>query len=311
MNIDLSAVHEVARMYQADSDDVLAVVTGALTTAYAKSPGAVEGAVVEVDEEGTCRVWGPDDVEVEAAGFGRLAATVLRQAVMSWAKDAQRRSVVGVWADREGTAHLGRVVGYGKGGELRLDVAGTQAVMPAGESIADEQLAPGDEKYVLVLAANATETGRTKLTVSRRQPALVSAVLAAHCPKVADGTVQVLSVAREPGVRSKAVISGTVDPVAAVLHPNGAGMRAVAAAIAPEAIDLVPHSDDIVEFAKAALSPIAPARIVVLDDTRGTLQAQLPASAAATAATLGRGACLRLATKVTGRKIVIAVADDD
>lgn len=310
MELDLDTLRALAASQNVPVHDVADVVAAALTDAYAKSPGALPGASVELDDHsGTFVVVDQDEVtHPMPAALGRTAAAAARQAIVQWMRDQERRRKVGTWAQREGTAQNAVVVRHvparGKQGpETQLRIDGTDAVLPAGEAIAGEELHPGQQVQVLLLAANVDDRDRIKLTVSRRQPALVSALFDRHVPELADGQVTIVSVARDPGSRTKVAYTGT-GGAAALVGPSATRIRAVMAALGGEKLDLVERHEDLADFVAAALTPGKVQTCELTDPVRKQVRVTvLPDQALHTA---GRGgANISLAQRLTGARIQV------
>lgn len=312
MKIDITALRVVAANHHLPVTDVTEVVEEALNLAYRATEHATEGTTIVIDNEGDVWAVDVDGTRTEPTGFGRIAVTAMRNAVLSWTRDQERRAVVGPWAQREGRVFTGRIQGPGKNGEIRLRVENVNAVLPAGEQIAGENLAAGTELPVLLLAANADNGGRTKLTVSRRQPALVSALMAEACPPMAEGAITVVSIAREPGIRTKVALAATaghdLDPVAEVVGAGGHRMRAVLEALGAEKVDLVAHSESITTYVAAALTPARGIVCEQLDDNGRQIRARVPVDQLSLAAGAG-GLNVRLAQRLTGTKINLTPVD--
>lgn len=310
MNLDLAPLNLLAQQQKVDLHVVTDVIADALTAAYGRRRDAVPGAVASVDPAaGTLTIHGPDGADVTPADLGRLAADATRQGVQQWLRDLQRRRAVGVWADHEGSAVVGTVrLGGGRrhrGGTALTLSGGTDAVLPDGESVDGESLRDGQMLSVYVLNANVDDRGRTLVTVSRRQPSLVTALFAQQVPQVASGQVSFVAIARDPGVRTKVAVSGEN----AKDHLTGAGatrIRPVVEALGGERVDLVEHSADLATYVAAALTPGRVSHAEVLDPTRRTVRVHVTGEQMA----LVRGradANVRLAMRLTGARIEVAL----
>jgi N utilization substance protein A len=321
VDLDLAALRAVADSQHLPVSHVITVVEEALTDAYQRTSGADPDTTVIADEQdGTFVLHRPDgQTTPPPAAFGRIAVATARQAIVQWMRDQERRRAVGPWAEREGAVVRATVVRYiparGKtGAETQLRVSGVDAVLPDGEAIAGEQLAAGQQLDVLLLAANVDGRGRTRLTVSRRQPALVSALLTERCPAVADGRVIITAVARDPGARTKVAIragsDGGLAPTALTaltVGPAGQHVRAVADALNGEKIDIVVHHDDLAGFVAAALTPGTVERCTVTDQVRHQVAVSVRTDQLALVA--GRGSAnVRLAQRLTGARIELTTA---
>lgn len=306
-SLDLPSLRQLAASQNADADELVEVLLQALTDAYHATAAAHPEARVTCENDGVLRLVDPDGAEHPARELSRIGAAAVRQSLLAWTKDKERRRKVGHWADKENTAIDATVLGPGRNGDIRLDVDGVSASLPAGEQTPEEVLRAGDEIAVLLLAANVDGNDQIRLAVSRRQPLLVTALIARTCPDVAAGRVEVKGVSRDPGHRAKVLLSGP-DAIARVVGAGGHRMRAVVDALGGERIDLVEHHDDLATLAAAALTPARVQSATVLDATRKTVQVCLAADQIAWAR--GEGDInQRLATKLTGARYVFATAD--
>lgn len=297
MSFDISALRQLAATAGVPADDVATIVRSALRDALAVARGTADDLTIDVDpDSGTVTVIDASGAPVPTDNLGARATLAARQAVVSWLRDRDRVRKVGPWAKREGTPIRAVVKHVARNGDVRLDAQGTAAVMPAGEAISGEELHPGTEVTVLLLNANVTDRDTVRLTVSRRQPALVTALFARHL----DGTgTTIRSVAREPGVRTKVAYSGDL---ADLVGPAGTIVRSVTADLDGEKVDLIATSDDPATFAAAALSPAKTISATVTDPSRRTVTVEVAPDQMALAYGTG-GVNLRLACKLTGTRI--------
>lgn len=301
MELDARTLGQVADAAGAPVEDVVAVVAAALKDAYDTTPNAQPGVTVSIDGSGRVELRDESGARVANPGFGSRATTAARQAIVSWMRDQERLRKVGRWGTLEGTPVRGVVKAFGRDGEVRLDVDGTLAVLPSGEAIAGEALTRGQDVTVLLLAANVTDRDVVKLTVSRRQPALVSALFERHLARVGSDA-RVVAVAREPGVRSKVSCAGQGDPRAELVGPAGMIVRSVMADLGGEKVDIIHSEGALEEFVAAALSPAAVVGSELVDATRRVVLVKVTAEQRPTAEGVG-GVNLRLASKLTGARI--------
>ena len=294
--------------YPVSATQVGAVMARGVRVAYLKGAAADPGAHVEVDTTaGTIAVRDEHGTDVTPPTLERAAPALVRQEVVAFIRDLSRRKAVGPWANREGTTFTfvpGRDGDHGWSGT----VEGVAALLPAGE-FAAETLHAAQPLTVLLLAANVDDRDRIRLTVSRRQPALLEALMAAHCPAVASGLVRVVAIARDAGVRSKVALAAAdgVDPCRATVGPGGAHMRAVVAALGGERVDLVAFDADPLVYVAAALTPGRVVAAAHPGDVRRHVQVVVEPAQVAAVCGLAK-ANLRLAQRLTGIKVSYLVA---
>lgn len=320
MNFDVSILKELAQTQKVPEGTVIRVVEKALGDAYAKSSNPVEGAVVKLDEQkNRLIIEAPDGTDVTPADFGRMAAMTMRQAVQMWLKDLERRRKLGAWADKENTLVTGTVRAHAARnarGETIIDLGnGVEAVMPSGEATPQEVLKHGQEVVVYVVAVNPDERGRIKVTVSRRQPNLVAELVRQQVPEVADGRIEIIGVAREPGVRAKIGVRASAnfkgDVAEAVFGAAAYRIRAVAAKLGGgEKLDVVVDPGTIEGFVANALTP-AKVTTVQMDENSPHPHALVGVPRDQVTLAIGaEGRNTRLASKLTGVKIDVLVDED-
>lgn len=297
MSFDIAALRHVAITAGVPTAQVAEVVEGALRDAFTVARGTADDLTITVDDAtGSVDVRDGSGTQLRVEVLGARATAAARQSVVSWLRDLERVRKVGPWAQREGRAIRAIVRSVGRDGEVRLDAQGTFAVMPAGESVDTEVLRPGEEISVLLLNANVTDRDVIRLTVSRRQPALVAALFDRH---LAGTETMITGVAREPGVRTKVAFEGAV---ADLVGPGGLAVRAVMNELGGERIDLIAKSEDLAVFAATALSPATVISATLTDPARRVVAVEVAPDQLATAAGVG-GINLRLATRLTGARI--------
>lgn len=313
MKFEAAALSDLAVSQKVPVADVVNVVQAALTEAYSKTSSPVEGAVVNLDaRRGELTIKDPSGTDVTPSDFGRLAASTMRQAVTMWLRDLDRRRKLGAWADKEGTLITGEVRAHAARnarGETIINLGeGVEAVMPTGEATPGEELKHGQEITAYVVAVNPDDRGRVRVTVSRRQPAFVAELIRAQSPEVADGRVIITNIAREPGLRTKVAVRAaegyTGDVQEAVFGAAAYRIRAVAAKLHGEKVDVVVDPGNIEGFVANALTPAKVVRVQMTDDKHPHALAVLADSQVSLAiGTEGRN--VRLASKLTGVKIDI------
>lgn len=268
LDMMMEAIEGLARERGVEVDTILDAFANALVAAYKRSPGAAEEARVtidpdsgevivyaqELDEDGNVvREW-EDTPEGEA--FGRIAAQSFKQVMQFKLREAKREQVFDMYEGREGDLVTGIVQQVDLPRSVILDLGDAEAYLPAGERIPFERLERGNRIKALILEVR-NDTKGAQIIVSRSHPDLVRRLLELEVPELTDGTVEIVSIAREPGVRTKVrVISRepNIDPVAVVIGTGGKTIAPVIEDVVPERIDVVgPGTFD--EVLRAALMP--------------------------------------------------------
>jgi N utilization substance protein A len=275
----MEALQQLARDQSIDESELLQALADALLAAYKRRMDSAEDAEVEINTEtGDIRVWG---LELDLDGnvvrewdatpddFGRIAAQTAKQVLMQLVRDIQRRQMYEEFAKREGDIVSGTVQQTADRYTL-LDIGRVEALLPQAEQIAFERLEHGSRIKVYIVEVRKTNKG-PQIVVSRTHPALVAKLFEIEVPEIAEGRVEIKALAREPGHRTKIAVASNdqmVDPVGACVGQRGTRVRNVTNELRSERIDVVPFSEDPVEFIQAALQP-ARVREVRLDEETG------------------------------------------
>lgn len=248
--------------------------------------------------------------EVTPKDFGRLAAQTAKQVVFQKIKEAEREAAYAEYADKEGEMLLG-VVRRREGSQIFIDLGRAEALLPPKEQVPGERYETGGRYRVYLLSVHKSVKG-PELIVSRAQPGLVLRLFELEVPEIYEGRVEIKSIAREPGLRSKvAVVSREekIDPVGSCVGPKGARIQAVVRELKGERIDIIRYSKDMKEFIANALSPAKITR-VELEEKSKSAKVLVPADQLSLA--IGKeGQNARLAAKLTNWKIDIQTEEGD
>jgi N utilization substance protein A len=244
-----------------------------------------------------------------ASKLGRIAAQTAKQTIMQKIRDAERSNIYNEYKDRVGDIVSGSVKLVARK-DVFVELGKTEAMMPAKERIPTEDYVVGETVRAYVLRVQ-NETSGPAVTLSRACPDFVKALFRQEVSEVAEGVVEIMAVARDPGRRSKVAVRSLdmrVDPASACIGTRGSRVRAIVQELNNEKLDIVKYSDDPEIYVTEALKPAELSTIYVDDDTH-TVHATVPADKLSLA--IGRGGQnVRLATKLTGWKIEIT-ADED
>ena len=239
--------------------------------------------------------------------FGRVAAQTARNIIRQGIRDSERDQMMQEFKGRHQelvSALVERV--DPKTGALSLKIGKAEAILPKGEQVGTENVKEGDHVQVYVVDVKETEKG-PKAIISRTHPDLIRRLFELEIPEIADGTVEIKSLAREAGSRTKiAVLShdDAVDPVGACIGPKGGRKNAVAAELCGEKIDIIPYKEDPAEYISAALAPATVLSVEKLPDSDRSYRVIVSDDQLSLA--IGReGQNARLAAKLTGLKIDI------
>ena len=250
-----------------------------------------------------------DEVKIEVTPdqFGRIAAQSAKQVITQRIRDAERNNILNEFLEKKGTLTTG-IIQRVENKNVIVNIGKTDAIMPQKEQIPREYYKPGNRIRVFVL--NVKETNRLpQVIVSHAHAEIVKELFELEVPEIEDGIVEIKSIAREAGFRTKIAVWSNdpeVDSVGACIGPRGSRIQTIVGELKNEKIDIVRWSPDPVEY---IVNAIAPARVVSVDimtDDDETKDALVVVPDDQLSLAIGReGQNVRLAHRLTGWKIDI------
>lgn len=244
--------------------------------------------------------------EVTPKDFGRLAAQTAKQVIMQRLREAEREHIISEYSQYKDEIVTGTV-------ERRdnrfvyVKIGNVEAVMPHNDQLPGENYNPRDKVRVLVTRVGSDSKG-AQITVSRTAPDLVKRLFEQEVPEVYDGTVEIVSIAREAGDRTKIAVKSNdpdIDPVGTLVGPKGARVQNIVNELGGENIDVVKYEENPSDFIANALNP---AEVIAVqfsgdDDDKNALV--IVPDYQLSLAIGKRGQNVRLAARLTGYKIDI------
>ncbi|KIY21501.1 MULTISPECIES: transcription termination factor NusA [Mesobacillus] len=244
------------------------------------------------------------ELEVTPKDFGRIAAQTAKQVVTQRVREAERGIIYSEFIDREEDIMTG-IVQRQDPKFIYVSLGKIEAILPANEQMPNEHYKPHDRIKVFITKVEKTTKG-PQIFVSRTHPGLLKRLFEIEVPEIYDGTVEIKSVAREAGDRSKISVHSDnkeVDPVGSCVGPRGNRVQAVVNELKGEKIDIVKWSEDPVVFVANALSPSKVLDVLVNEAEKATTV--IVPDYQLSLAIGKRGQNARLAAKLTGWKIDI------
>jgi N utilization substance protein A len=318
MNIDMAALHAIEADKGISVDVVVETIKSALLTAYRhtdahieidRKTGVVKVMARETDEDGNVLNEWDDTPE----GFGRIAATTARQVILQRLRDAENEKNYGEFSTREGEIVAGVIQRDSRANARGLVVVrmgsetkGSEGVIPAAEQVPGERYEHGDRLrcYVVGVSRGAREP---LITLSRTHPNLVRKLFSLEVPEIADGSVEIVAVAREAGHRSKIAVTTRapgLNAKGACIGPMGQRVRNVMSELSGEKIDIIDYDEDPAKFVANALSPAKVVSVSVIDEAGRAARVVVPDFQLSLA--IGKeGQNARLAARLTGWRIDI------
>ncbi|WP_313132306.1 transcription termination factor NusA [Anaerocolumna sp.] len=243
-------------------------------------------------------------VEVTPRNFGRIAAQKAKQVVVQKIREEERKVLFHQYYSKEKDVVTGIVQRY-VGDNISINLGKVDAVLTENEQVKGEHFRPTDRIKLYVLEVKDTTKG-PRITVSRTHPELVKRLFEAEVTEVRDGTVEIKSIAREAGSRTKMAVATNnpdVDPVGACVGLNGARVNAIVNELRGEKIDIINWSDDPAILIENALSP---AKVISVYVEEGEKSAKVIVPDYQLSLAIGKeGQNARLAARLTGYKIDI------
>ncbi len=337
MNKELiAAIEQLEREKGIAKETLLETIEAALITAYKKNFPYSSNARVSIDREsGEVKVYTRitivdsysddkdemliDDAkdidpnykvgdvieeEVTPQNFGRIAAQTAKQVVVQRIREAERNVIYNEFSNRESEIITGTVQRHNRGTYF-INLGRTEAVLLSSEQTKGEHYRQGDRLKVYILEVKLTNKG-PQVTVSRTHPGLVKRLFELEVPEIYDGIVEIKSIAREAGSRTKLSVyaaDANLDAVGACVGQRGVRVQTIVEELRGEKIDIVNWSKDPKVYISNALSPSSVDAVYILDDNRSAM-AVVPDHQLSLA--IGKeGQNARLAAKLSGWKIDI------
>ena len=246
-------------------------------------------------------------IEVTPDQFGRIAAQSAKQVITQRIREAERNLVLNEFLDKKGTLTTG-IIQRVENRNVIVNIGKTDAIMPQKEQIPGEYYKPGNRIRVFVL--NVKETTRLpQVIVSHAHAEIVRELFELEVPEIEDGIVEIKSISREAGYRTKIAVWSNdpeVDSVGACIGPRGSRIQTIVSELKNEKIDIVRYSEDPVEYIVNALSPARVVSVDILANDEYAKEAMVVVQDDQLSLAIGReGQNVRLAHKLTGWKIDI------
>lgn len=342
MNVEfLEALKDLEKERNISADIILDAIDAALVSAYKKNFGSSQNVRTEINREtGDFHVYSrktiveevEDDkteislaeaekinpgyeagdiyeVEVTPRDFGRIAAQTAKQVVVQRMREAERSVIYDEYINMEGDIMTG-IIQRIENRSVFLDIGKTEAILTANEQIPGEVYRHGDRLKVYMVEIRKTNRG-PQVVVSRTHPGLLKRLFEQEVPEIYDGTVEIKSIAREAGSRSKIAVyskNENVDSLGACVGAKGMRVQAIVDELRGEKIDIVKWSEDPAEFIDNALSP---AKVIAVDIAEEEKFARVIVPNYQLSLAIGKeGQNARLAVKLTGWKIDIKSASE-
>lgn len=333
----ISAMEELENERQISKELLLDAIESALVSAYKKNYGTSQNVRVNIDRDlGVIDVFMRKDVvaevedpmvevsveeaksydpeyevgdvieyQVTPMDFGRIAAQTAKQVVVQRIREAERGIIYDDFINRQGEIITG-VIHRISNETVFVNIGTTEGILPVNEQVRGERYQVNSRIKVYILDVKKTTKG-PQVYLSRSHPGLVKKLFELEVPEIQDGIVEIKSIAREAGSRTKIAVFSedeNVDPVGACVGARGVRVQAVVDELFDEKIDIIEWSEEPVELISSALSPSKVEKVIMDDEEENSATVVVPDYQLSLA--IGKeGQNVRLAAKLSGWKIDI------
>ncbi|WP_135547234.1 transcription termination factor NusA [Paenibacillus cymbidii] len=337
MNTDfIEALHEIESTKGISKDILLEAIEAALISGYKRNFNTAQNVRVDINRQtGLIKVYARKtvteevldprlDISIEAArqinalyqegdiveievtprDFGRIAAQTAKQVVTQRIREAERGLIYNAFIEKEEDIVTG-IVQRQDTRSIFIDLGKVEAVLPLAELMPNEKFKHGDRVKAYITKVENTTKG-PQIILSRTHPGLLKRLFELEVPEIFDGVVEIRSVAREAGFRSKIAVHSRnpeVDPVGSCVGPKGMRVQTIVSELRGEKIDIVSWSEQVDEYVANALSPSKVLEVNVFESEK-MCRVIVPDYQLSLAIGI-KGQNARLAAKLTGWKIDI------
>lgn len=310
------AINQAARRNQNVTNDLRVVIDRAdlslhvydtlVVSGTEQGPGFITPARATRFNHGTVPEEGSSiEVEMPASKLGRIVAATSRQVIMQKIREAERTNTFSEYRDRIGDIVSGTVSAIAHH-DTYVTVGKTEMILPGKERIPTEEYQVGDPIRAIVLRVDPEAKGPSVI-LSRANGKFIEALFRLEVSEIADGVVQIMSVARDPGYRAKISVrtaNENIDPVGACVGQRGSRVKTIVSELHGEKIDIIRWNEDIRQYVTQALSPAKLESVEVDPVSPNTVHVVVAADQYSLA--IGkRGQNVRLTSKLTGWHIEV------
>lgn len=252
--------------------------------------------------------------------FGRIASQAARQVIIQKLGDSEKQRIYDLFQDKQGEV-INMKVEIVEGGKIIFDYNGNQVILPKSEQVSRDEYKAGARFFIYVAEVEQPEVGTPKVVLSRKRPELVSGIFAEHVPEIEEGLINIDRIVRQPGVKTKMIVSTNydeIDPVGTLIGQKGIRVKAVMDELSGEKIDIIPAYENVEDVIKKSLSPAEVLRVEIDEDEASAKVFIIPSERPKAVGKWGIN--VNLASKLTGYRISIedlevepsqVVSDDD
>jgi len=301
------ALNQVATERGISVSDVLSSIELAIVAAYKKEyPEKIEEIKAIVNKDtGEAKIF-ESDKDITPPGFGRIAAQTAKQVILQKIREAEKKTVAAHYQSQVGTVVKGRIIRY-DGYSASVDIGKAEAILPKEEQMNNYQYKVNDNLIVYLKEISNDKFDNPRIIVSHSHPKLIEELFKREVPEIANGSIEIKKVVREPGERTKIAVTSTqsgVDPVGACVGQKGVRVQTVIDELGGgEKIDIIQWNKDEKLFLIAALSP---AKIISVEIDKKDKRAKVTVEEKEAPLAIGKGGInVNLASRLTEFEIDI------
>jgi len=295
-------------------EEIISSIEAAVLAAYRKEypQNFDKDITAKIDHQtGETKIY-KDNTDITPPGFGRIGAQTAKQVIIQKLREAEKKQITNLYQSMIGGVIRGRIIRY-DGKNVYFDVGKAEAVMPKEEQIKNEKYQLNQSMSLYLKKIEPDKYGNPRIVVSRSDSQFLRELLRKEVPEVANKTVEVVNVVREPGERAKIAVTSKhkgVDPVGACVGQKGIRIQTITDQLGgQEKIDVIQWHEDSKIFVAAALSPAKVERVEI-DEKQKKAKVYLNESQAALA--IGKGGInVNLASKLTEFAIDIVQIEEN
>ena len=248
------------------------------------------------------------EITLEPKKFGRIVAQTAKSVIRQGIREAERELAAKEFQSREHEIVTAKVVlVYPDTGDASIEIGKARATILKSEQLPGETLEP-DQLIKVYVSSSKEDTGVAYYQVSRRHPALVKRLFELEVTEIQDGTVEIVSISREAGSRTKIAVKSNdpnVDPVGACIGTRGQRVSSIVDSLCGEKIDIVRYDEDVEKYISGALAPAEVLSVIVAEDPNQKVCRAIVPDSQLSLAIGNKGQNVRLAARLTGWKIDI------
>jgi len=308
------ALNQVASERGITVEDVISSMEAAILAAFKKEhPDMVgdENAEEEVIKVKVNMTTGETHIlkegkDITPPGFGRIAAQTARQVIIQKIREAEKKTVISHYKDQVGTTVRGRIIRQ-EGSVVYVDIGKTEALLLREDQMRNESYSVNNRYLFFLKEIGVNKMGYSRIIVSRTAPELIIEIFKKEVPEIANGTVEIRKVVREPGERAKIAVFSSqsgVDPVGACVGQKGVRVQTVTEELSGlEKIDIIQWNENSKVFITSALSP---AKVISVELDEAGKKAKVTVDESQAPLAIGKGGInVNLAARLTGYEIDI------